>query len=176
MQCCLLGIQFKHCWHLEQRLHVEFEGSTTQHYLSGSTNLLAVLSASSLKNQIILCKWKITPANKLAFNEGLGSSVQVFSTWSLSLPKGGSGKAQPPLDWVHGSCWVADSLRLQGGTAGRRGCSPSYTPRAGGAPGRSVLLFQSPLLSSFGDSGHLAEQLTLTAGTEISLQARRLWG
>lgn len=37
-----------------------FEGSITQRYLSGNTNLLAVLSAASLKNQIILCKWKNT--------------------------------------------------------------------------------------------------------------------
>lgn len=103
------------------------------------------------------------PANGLAFNEGLRSSAWVFSTWSLSLCKSGSGEAQPPLDWVHGSCWVADSLKLWSGTAGSRGCSPSRIPRAGGAP-----------TLSFGDVVHLAEQLSLSAGTEISLQARRL--
>lgn len=85
-----------------QGCRLGFQGSD----LSGHTMLLAVLSVSALKNEIILCKWKITSANGLAFTDGLGSSEQDLGVQSLHLPRRSSGKAWPPLDQVGKCCWA----------------------------------------------------------------------
>lgn len=85
----------------------DFKAPIVRHDLSGHTMLLAVLSVSALKNEIILCKWKITSANGLAFTDGLGSSEQELGTRSLLLPRRSSGKAWPPLDQVGKCCWAA---------------------------------------------------------------------